>query len=151
MCDAPRAGSAEAKFNFPRAGGSVSGCTPCRQRRGKARGKRASLTQKLMHPVQAAPRQRAGLVPALRNQPDAPRAGSAEAKLGRLNQRGQGGMHPVQAAPRQSAVHGRAHQPVTIDAPRAGSAEAKQRDHSLTVDGVGCTPCRQRRGKVTAR
>ena len=100
--DAPRAGSAEAK-RFARLFGCVPrGCTPCRQRRGKGRIMRKDGLREVMHPVQAAPRQRS--CPGLKH----------VALL----------MHPVQAAPRQSVME------VLLlskrgDAPRAGSAEAK--------------------------
>ena len=78
--DAPRAGSAEAKTAQVKAAKGSKRCTPCRQRRGKAG-------------------------PALGRPPkdrDAPRAGSAEAKQ----------MMQV-------------YNVVAADAPRAGSAEAK--------------------------
>ena len=55
-------------------------------------------------------------------------------------------MHPVQAAPRQSH-HSYSTLPTTADAPRAGSAEAKNVIMGKHADAVGCTPCRQRRGK----
>ena len=125
--DAPRAGSAEAKapVNMLTAR-DLAGCTPCRQRRGKA------LCGCLIRIREA----------------DAPRAGSAEAKVFDLDmpeikpgctpcrqRRGKVAvmqhaphgqrMHPVQAAPRQRHEH---------------SPRYHQRP--------GCTPCRQRRGKV---
>ena len=123
--DAPRAGSAEAK-RFARLFGCVPrGCTPCRQRRGKGRIMRKDGLREVMHPVQAAPRQRSchGL--------------KHVALL----------MHPVQAAPRQSSLL-RLHDVAVYDAPRAGSAEAKasQRQDG-SVPWAGCTPCRQRRGQ----
>ena len=59
---------------------------------------------------------------------DAPRAGSAEAKLT------QDKIANLQA-----------------DAPRAGSAEAKGNEGLWAVIILGCTPCRQRRGKATPR
>ena len=81
LLDAPRAGSAEAKF-------CSSSVMP---------------KSRLMHPVQAAPRQRSeGPEPATA-QPDAPRAGSAEAKRWYSHDDDAG----------------------RSDAPRAGSAEAK--------------------------
>ena len=111
-------------------------CTPCRQRRGK----------EYSH-------HRAGA-----GQPDAPRAGSAEAKIQRAKnrrdaarctpcrqRRGKGNssdqrqqaewMHPVQAAPRQRWV---TRQPTTErkDAPRAGSAEAKKSSVAASKNGA---------------
>ena len=122
-------------------------CTPCRQRRGKAFPSSHTLIIHQMHPVQAAPRQRTMPTVGYRRLCDAPRAGSAEAKLARLRKRrprrdapragsaeakafGQqeqcavAQMHPVQAAPRQrySSRYIFSHRQ---DAPRAGSAEAK--------------------------
>ena len=56
---------------------------------------------------------------------DAPRAGSAEAKVGTIAlPKAEAVMHPVQAAPRQS-FSGYHICTETNDAPRAGSAEAK--------------------------
>ena len=57
---------------------------------------------------------------------DAPRAGSAEAKVPPLG--------------RYILIH---------DAPRAGSAEAKSSFLPAYCRAGGCTPCRQRRGKVS--
>ena len=58
----------------------MDGCTPCRQRRGKDRGRPAALAAGGMHPVQAAPRQSVRCL-YRRARGDAPRAGSAEAKV----------------------------------------------------------------------
>ena len=122
-------------------------CTPCRQRRGKATSALKVLSTPWMHPVQAAPRQRAWRCFAAGYLPDAPRAGSAEAKIVDNDQKAEwagctpcrqrrgkeGGlqldyirtlMHPVQAAPRQRKC-------------RCYPQPLHQR----------CTPCRQRRGK----
>ena len=126
FADAPRAGSAEAKVF------------------------RVLLPQmrKSMHPVQAAPRQRWPAFAHERYSRDAPRAGSAEAK--RLDVHYYvvwGQMHPVQAAPRQSTAKIEATKPAD-DAPRAGSAEAKRMIRTQHHLLMGCTPCRQRRGKV---
>ena len=78
-----------------------------------------------MHPVQAAPRQRGRSCADGGRSGDAPRAGSAEAKVVLLKD-----LPGVQQ-----------------DAPRAGSAEAKADDEGVQRGGRGCTPCRQRRGK----
>ena len=79
-----------------------------------------------MHPVQAAPRQRNILAKFFTPNSDAPRAGSAEAKMSicllLVNPLL---MHPVQAAPRQRYGKMSSTGKVT-DAPRAGSAEAKR-------------------------
>ena len=102
-------------------------CTPCRQRRGKE--------------IPSAPH-----IPPY---PDAPRAGSAEAKmLIGVATVAAWPMHPVQAAPRQRIPHA---QMLTVfaDAPRAGSAEAKNGEDVLSRAVQGCTPCRQRRGKAS--
>ena len=190
--DAPRAGSAEAKNYIIRYARRFVRCTPCRQRRGKARctprvHRRQGCTpcrqrrgkdfrpavraqHLVMHPVQAAPRQSVSE---------------------RWLRTGQGEMHPVQAAPRQSLTMqavtdedadapraGSAEAKIALmacsgairDAPRAGSAEAKHlfahcfrwgivmhpvqaapRQRASPVSPArwrpGCTPCRQRRGK----
>ena len=101
---------------------------------------------------------------------DAPRAGSAESKSsliqhapnhsrctpcrqrrGKERDHGQarrrGRMHPVQAASRQRE-HGHYSRCTMEDAPRAGSAEAKRLRCNGDNCRFGCTPCRQRRGKV---
>ena len=170
--DAPRAGSAEAKLCIQVFLHPFRRCTPCRQRRGKAAEDVMNAVAIGMHPVQAAPRQsgryrsarrfswmhpvqaapRQSFQPNTRGalHDDAPRAGSAEAKLGRLDQRGQGGrMHPVQAAPRQRPAHAGQHEEPN-DAPRAGSAEAKPEPSTYSGNTARCTPCRQRRGKDAA-
>ena len=144
--DAPRAGSAEAKLlaenEIPRGRMHPVQAAP-RQRNG------CSLTPVFcsMHPVQAAPRQRMGGCGCCPHPPDAPRAGSAEAKFLPSVRHKRAWMHPVQAAPRQSRKHkgrctdGDEMHPVQAaprqrsslslviclytDAPRAGSAEAK--------------------------
>ena len=85
------------------------GCTPCRQRRGKGRANAVRVVEP----------------------EDAPRAGSAEAKfIVQRDMRFTAAMHPVQAAPRQSCSMERRASPA-IDAPRAGSAEAKIASHSV--------------------
>ena len=100
--------------------------------------------------MQAAPRQSAiRLSRIYRLTNDAPRAGSAEAKSRRAEDAvRRAAMHPVQAAPRQrpgiSHSSGNRH-----DAPRAGSAEAKRKSQLRYYVNARCTPCRQRRGKVT--
>ena len=85
-------------------------CTPCRQRRGKG-----------------------GEISGCETPADAPRAGSAEAKVPQpVVTITCCGMHPVQAAPRQSEqrVH---NQSLGFDAPRAGSAEAKYLERQRLV------------------
>ena len=81
MLDAPRAGSAEAKVVVNGTKVQVRRCTPCRQRRGKAVIPPASGGGVKMHPVQAAPRQRLRKSKWSARTRDAPRAGSAEAKM----------------------------------------------------------------------
>ena len=122
-----------------------------------------------MHPVQAAPRQsrsrrRSGAVPR-----DAPRAGSAEAKilwyvhLRRVfrctpcRQRrgkdssagapaGYNPMHPVQAAPRQSfGLNTQFNSPQRCTPCR--QRRGKDRPRRYRRPDRRCTPCRQRRGK----
>ena len=79
-----------------------------------------------MHPVQAAPRQRAYQPSLLFVDDDAPRAGSAEAKTAyEQAHEAKYGMHPVQAAPRQRLSEPTYYNKDFRDAPRAGSAEAK--------------------------
>ena len=80
---------------------------------------------------------------------DAPRAGSAEAKIDvlTLNQI-VSKMHPVQAAPRQSPLRS------GCLAACARCTPCRQRrgkvSHQITPQGrPRCTPCRQRRGKGT--
>ena len=122
--DAPRAGSAEAKVCkvAPRTG--CVGCTPCRQRRGKGLIRTQHHLLMEMHPMQAAPRQRPWCSTHHMASADAPRAGSAEAK--------------VLAVHVDHAIH---------DAPRAGSAEAKASPMGGGQRQQGCTPCRQRTAK----
>ena len=122
-------------------------CTPCRQRRGKAMNEDAYYDRLLMHPVQAAPRQSVrargqdhlpGMHPVqaaprqrsassalTSSSVDAPRAGSAEAKLSN----GKCALAHGRCTPcrqRRGKVRGHAHIPRhVVDAPRAGSAEAK--------------------------
>ena len=146
--DAPRAGSAEAKFSS------------CATTRRNCR----------MHPVQAAPRQRAKISWTWSASLDAPRAGSAEAKAGiTLHPDNVAKMHPVQAAPRQSARSWRSCRswcgmhPVQA-APRQRSPPGRQcqvrRMHPVQAaprqragsgrsawGSPGCTPCRQRKAK----
>ena len=104
FADAPRAGSAEAKGYAlrrqrrrelmhpvqaaPRQSAMCissdnldKGCTPCRQRRGKANSYLGREIKFAMHPVQAAPRQSKTSAQVGDAISDAPRAGSAEAKL----------------------------------------------------------------------
>ena len=103
-------------------------CTPCRQRRGKVKFAEEKASQQRCTPC----RQRRGKdfinAPFKKCGEDAPRAGSAEAKLRGLP---------------SDAVHGQ-------DAPRAGSAEAKYCFGCHQGGDVRCTPCRQRRGKAGA-
>ena len=113
------------KANPPLSSVSVARCTPCRQRRGKGNYAVDAKLAAQMHPVQAAPRQRSK-----------PPLSSVSVA-----------MHPVQAAPRQRHVTTRTTQ-ASRDAPRAGSAEAKAKDELSVVAYLRCTPCRQRRGKV---
>ena len=77
-----------------------------------------------MHPVQAAPRQRAEMDAFGHPKKDAPRAGSAEAK------------HTMNYQKFYKA-----------DAPRAGSAEAKSHCQPSICTRHRCTPCRQRKAK----
>ena len=123
--DAPRAGSAEAKWGNLGDNLNPLGCTPCRQRRGKE----ALHPDAYIRRARCTPcRQRRGKAP--RGKPckgrsrDAPRAGSAEAKVNLARQHAHADgctpcrqrrgkvtyknyfnrthrMHPVQAAPRQ--------------------------------------------------
>ena len=107
--DAPRAGSAEAKRIAYTARTMMIRCTPCRQRRGKDHIPRA-----LGGNVRCTPcRQRRGkaeqMLLAAIGRTDAPRAGSAEAKLPCKAWRG-----------------------TAEDAPRAGSA---QRNNNVPPDG----------------
>ena len=126
ISDAPRAGSAEAKKRSHRRCKSCPRCTPCRQRRGKVLYGELGVRDVLMHPVQAAPRQRDSLHLIGTELPDAPRAGSAEAKS--LHQQIQA--YQQRCTPcRQRRGKGR------------GSWCCCRRR-------LGCTPCRQRRGKV---
>ena len=79
--DAPRAGSAEAKWPYTTVGAAAAGCTPCRQRRGK-------VDHHILAGVHVLDAPRAGSAEAKSSVtlpvddilPDAPRAGSAEAK-----------------------------------------------------------------------
>ena len=168
--DALRAGSAEAKIPYwskrfdsqmhsvqaaPRQSGrhrDVLAAESDALRAGSAEAKRVLVIAKhivrKMHSVQAAPRQSPlagyGIDPAWRCTPcrqrrgkapqpgldcavlwDALRAGSAEAKSG----------NDFSGAGK-------------VDALRAGSAEAKASSSSSLAMKPGCTPCRQRRGKV---
>ena len=145
--DAPRAGSAEAKFKVYEKKNEETEMHPVQAApRQSLPWRRWRLPWALMHPVQAAPRQRFNPPPPQQARQDAPRAGSAEAKRNTFTGRdGYGRMHPVQAAPRQRPRTAR-RPGCGRDAPRAGSAEAK-RSLPLSPCSWGCTPCRQRRGK----
>ena len=147
--DAPRAGSAEAKFRVPsvirphtgctpcrqRRGKElcrqldvgVGGCTPCRQRRGKAGLKSRSKQSRKMHPVQAAPRQRRR---ADGNQARCKRCTPCRQRRGKeLLQRqlvNVHAMHPVQAAPRQSVTR-----PIVAIMPRMHPVQAAPRQRRL--------------------
>ena len=120
------------KDHIPRALGGNVRCTPCRQRRGKAE-------QMLLAAIGRTDAPRAGSAEAKLpckawrgTAEDAPRAGSAEAKPGRrLLPHRAGRMHPVQAAPRQRRPMSRP-TPTSTDAPRAGSA---QRNNNVPPDG----------------
>ena len=143
----PRAGSAEAKELDRGLRPSLFRCTPCRQRRGKVGRRICTGRAKLMHPVQAAPRQRGRCRTAEASRMMHPVQAAPRQSKGRGNANDpHSTMHPVQAAPRQrlpplppsefaqmhpvqaaprqsprfSSVYRR-----TPDAPRAGSAEAK--------------------------
>ena len=123
-------------------------CTPCRQRRGKVILTNIDGLTSQMHPVQAAPRQSIGYHRGVAVGEDAPRAGSAEAKIApwRICARN-GAMHPVQAAPRQSSflpAYCRAGAGCTPCRQRRGKGPSCQAE----TGSLGCTPCRQRRGKV---
>ena len=167
-CDAPRAGSAEAK-NMDKAEFAGHRDAP---RAGSAEAKfEQGLTKMTIGDApragsaEAKKRAKAGIDVYL----DAPRAGSAEAKVIHAptstialrctpcrQRRGKEGkclllllcrtMHPVQAAPRQSTESINRYQSIA-DAPRAGSAEAKSISNVYTNMTTRCTPCRQRRGK----
>lgn len=78
FADAPRAGGAEAKTTSSWKRSLLRGCIPCRQRRGKGTASRWTPKTRLMHPVQAAPRQSALFASLLAVSVDAPRAGSAK-------------------------------------------------------------------------
>ena len=125
VLDAPRAGSAEAKNATSSPDYRLSGCTPCRQRRGKVAQKKPLHGSEKMHPVQAAPRQ---------SQPQRfppPCTGCTPCR----QRRGK-----VFCEGRRSACR--------ADAPRAGSAEAKLNTAQGLLYRRRCTPCRQRRGKA---
>ena len=145
--DAPRAGSAEAKFAFLPGICRPGGCTPCRQRRGKALFQVRKAVRVLMHPVQAAPRQRPTMQMQMRGNHDAPRAGSAEAKPPSKGSRpNMMTMHPVQAAPRQRQQNRH-----LTHSPRMHPVQAAPRQSACPLAPISpsprCTPCRQRRGK----
>ena len=145
--DAPRAGSAEAKFANLWEGISKAGCTPCRQRRGKGRCGLPHTIRRAMHPVQAAPRQRNTNVLPLWNLMMHPvQAAPRQSPRGGFPGRIPGVMHPVQAAPRQSPWGGL---PGRIPGMHPLQAAPRQRRSmmALTVWAAGCTPCSQRRGK----
>ena len=122
------------------------GCTPCRQRRGKVHALRVYARHGVMHPVQAAPRQSARQSSQRPACADAPRAGSAEAKLSASFS-----TSTVFDAPRAGSAEAKAQKKPRHgsgkDAPRAGSAEAKMISHAYFSSPYRCTPCRQRRGK----
>ena len=101
------------------------GCTPCRQRRGKENfiDKRSNYTE------------------------DAPRAGSAEAKLFVANCPPDYERCTPCRQRRGKVVQWQLYLALLTDAPRAGSAEAKHHHHQLYISYFRCTPCRQRRGK----
>ena len=88
--DAPRAGSAEAKICQLFSTALIIRCTPCRQRRGKA-----GLKSRGLHILRCTPcrqrRGKAGYLQLVAGQlRDAPRAGSAEAKRGKISWSGWG-------------------------------------------------------------
>ena len=148
--DAPRAGSAEAKLY-----GRDRRCVVCDAPRAGSAEAKSQEMQSLgligrMHPVRAAPRQSAFASPV-----NIPCYGCTPCRQRRGKAQGAGGcggrpsMHPVQAAPRQSKQK-EVKRLAAWDAPRAGSAEAKSRSSVIVPTAVGCTPCRQRRGKEEA-
>ena len=192
--DAPRAGSAEAKsiafcawFSplsmhpvqaAPRQSQlvlarrqRVPGCTPCRQRRGKAPGvgcragyrgdapragsaEAKCVAMRTYRATLDAPRagsaEAKGISDTASFHPrqDAPRAGSAEAKIGCKHALTLAGkMHPVQAAPRQRSASGA----LTSSSVRMHPVQAAPRQSFRTSptkhSRARCTPCRQRRGK----
>ena len=92
-----------------------------------------------MHPVQAAPRQRAWFPPAFGKRFDAPRAGSAEAKYEAIRV-----IREMRDAPRAGSAEAKNAQSggwsqYSRDAPRAGSAEAKKQDSTI-IDGFRDAP-----------
>ena len=151
FADAPRAGSAEAKTTSQivfhkspkmhpvqaaprqrcRADGNQARCkrcTPCRQRRGKV------FCSRHFSRICA----------------DAPRAGSAEAKVLSLGMEAQQrGCTPCRQRRGKVLARPRCHLSKK-DAPRAGSAEAKLPAVGSRLPHIRCTPCRQRRGKDVA-
>ncbi len=124
----------------------VHRCTPCRQRRGKVAQKKPLHGSEKMHPVQAAPRQSqpqrfpppcTGCTPCRQRRgkvfcegrrsacrADAPRAGSAEAKLNTA----QGLLYRRRCTP-------------------CRQRRGKAMNEDAYYDRLRCTPCRQRRGK----
>ena len=134
-------------------------CTPCRQRRGKAIGVDLNIVACKMHPVQAAPRQRLQknplISPTQSMHPvqaaprqrlfcclvvyanhDAPRAGSAEAKVVHALT----SIIALRCTPcrqrRGKGVRGAPVAKIDKDAPRAGSAEAKSRHLTCAISSA---------------
>ena len=117
---APRQSAVNRVDNVTRAG-----CTPCRQRRGKAEGDLGKQRLRMMHPVQAAPRQRKhhlfGIHSGIGCTPCRQRRGKVRKPLLFIVR---AVMHPVQAAPRQ-----------------------RLRRKKPSPAASRCTPCRQRTAK----
>ena len=130
--DAPRAGSAEAKYHLVVDLRPDRRCTPCRQRRGKAWPVSIAASRRTMHPVQAAPRQSIWRRGRRGQNEDAPRAGSAEAKslIASVTASRWGCTPCRQRRGKGGAVGGGNRQ--RPDAPRAGSA---QRNNNVPPDG----------------
>ena len=124
----------------------AAGCTPCRQRRGKDQHMQGNMRNPTMHPVQAAPRQSQSHPPTPATPPDAPRAGSAEAKMQPLSATVGSGDAP-RAGSAEAKAPSTAVSTPSKDAPRAGSAEAKCATTWTKRAGTRCTPCRQRTAK----
>ena len=79
---------------------------------------------------------------------DALRAGSAEAKAYVGKYESHHGQDALRAGSAEAKDNGLMQGLKAVDALRAGSAEAKSNSWPYIVIGLmGCTPCRQRRGK----
>ena len=101
-------------------------CTPCRQRRGKDVRHVLDLALVRCTPC----RQRRG------------KGGALQRHVGRPR------MHPVQAAPRQRSAHTAGANPARMHPVQAAPRQSRWSCRRKSTI-ARCTPCRQRRGKVT--